>query len=226
MRLLLATLLAGIGLQAATITLGPVAQTGGYNPGDQTSFVSQILLPQFNSALGTLTGVEISLDSQIIKSGSMTNNGSIAATLSYGYNLAQITVNGEGVSHLQQATNTFTFGEVFLNVAGSGGTVQIQTLQEFDLGNIFNPGNLSAFIGLGSVAYTVNGDANLLTGCGSGNCATNIITRMGAQMTVTYTYTPVPDDGDPIPEPTTFVLVGLGVLGLGLIGRRKVANKA
>lgn len=226
MRLFLATLLAGIGLQAATITLGPIAQTGGYNPGDQTSFVSQILLPQFDSSLGTLTGVEISIDTQINKAGSMTNNGSIAASLSYGYNLAQITVNGEGVSHTQQATNSFTFGEVFLSVAGNGGTVQIQSLQEFDLANIFNPGNLSAFIGAGTVAYVVNGDANLLTGCGSGNCATNVVTRMGAQMTVTYTYTPVPDDGDPIPEPATFALVGLGVLGLGLIGRRKLAGKA
>jgi hypothetical protein len=186
--------------------------------------VSQILLPQFDSSLGTLTGVQITVDTQINKSGSMTNNGSIAATLSYGYNLAQITVNGEGVSHLQQATNTFTFGEVFLNVAGNGGTVQIQSLQEFDLANIFNPGNLSAFIGAGTVAYAVNGDANLLTGCGSGNCATNIFTRMGAQMTVTYTYEP--DEENPIPEPTTFVLVGLGVLGLGLIGRRKAASKA
>jgi hypothetical protein len=47
---------------------------------------------------------------------------------------------------------------------------------------------------------------------------------MGAQMTVTYTYEP---DVNQVPEPASIALVGLGVLALGLIGRRrKSAPKA
>ncbi|MDZ7638019.1 MAG: PEP-CTERM sorting domain-containing protein [Bryobacterales bacterium] len=219
MRLLLATLLAGIGLHAATITLGPIAQPGGYNLGDQTSFNTNILLPQFNAGLGTLTGVEITVDTQINKDGSLVNNGSNAAPVSYNYTLATISVTGEGVNHSQSASGTFTVGETFLNVAGGGGSVPISSLQEFDLGNIFNPGNLSAFIGGGTIAYAVNGSAILNTGCGSGNCATLINTRMGAQISVTYTYEP---DTNEIPEPASFALVGLGVLALGLVGRRRL----
>lgn len=218
MRLLLATLLAGIGLQAATITLGPVTSSGGYDPGDQTSYVSNILLPQFNSALGTLTGVQITVDTQINRSGSMTNNGSTAADLSYFYGATQISISGEGVSHTQSASGAFTAGESFSGVAASGGTVNIASLQEYDLGNLFNAGNLSAFIGSGSVSYAVNAVSNLFTSCGSGNCATNIITRMGGQMTVTYTYEP---DTNEVPEPASFAMVGLGVLALGMIGRRR-----
>jgi len=188
MRLFLATLLVGIGLQAATITLGPVSSSGGYDPGNQTSYSDSILLPQFNAGLGTLTGVEISIDSQINKSGSLVNNGSNAAPVSYSYTLAQISVTGEGVNHLQTATGTFTAGEIFANVVGEGGTVEIADLQEFSLDNLFNPGDLSAFIGAGTVAYAVNASALLNTGCGSGNSGTLVNTRMGAQMTVTYTY--------------------------------------
>src|SRR5690606_7492506 len=113
------------------------------------------LLPQFNSILGTLTGVEISIDSQINKSGSLVNNGSNAAPVSYTYTLAQISVTGEGVNYSQAATGTFTSGEIFASVAGEGGAVVIAELQEFSLDNLFNPGDLSAFIGAGTVAYAV-----------------------------------------------------------------------
>ncbi len=224
MRLLLATLLAGIGLQAATITLGPVTSSGGYDPGDKTSYISNILLPQFNSGLGTLTGVAITVDTQINRSGSMVNNGSTAATLSYLYGTTDITITGEGVNHTQSATGAFTSGQTFNSVAANGGTVTIASLQEYDLSNLFNPGNLSAFIGGGTVAYVVNAQSNLFTSCGSGNCATNIDTRMGGQMTVTYTYEP---DTNEVPEPASFAMVGLGVLALGMIGRRRfMAPKA
>ncbi|MCC6263965.1 MAG: PEP-CTERM sorting domain-containing protein [Bryobacterales bacterium] len=224
MRLLLATLLAGIGLQAATITLGPVTSVGGYDPGDKTSYISSILLPQFNSGLGTLTGVAITVDTQINRSGSMVNNGSTAATLSYFYGTTQISISGEGVNHTQSATGAFTAGETFNSVAANGGTVVITSLQEYDLANVFNSGNLSVFIGSGTVAYAVNAVSNLGTICGSGNCATNIDTRMGGQMTVTYTYEP---DTNEVPEPASFAMVGLGVLALGMIGRRRfMAPKA
>lgn len=224
MRLFLATLLAVMGLQAATITLGPVSSAGGYSPGNQTSYSDSILLPQFNAGLGTLTGVEITIDSQINKSGSLVNNGSEAAPVSYSYTLAQISVTGSGVNYSQSATSTFTNGEIFGSVSGEGGSVVIAELQEFSLDNLFNPGDLSAFIGAGTVAYAVNASAILNTDCGSGNCGTLINTRMGAQMTVTYTYEP---DVNQVPEPASIAMVGLGVLALGLVGRRrKSATKA
>lgn len=217
MKLLLLTALAGIGLQAATITFGPVSQLGGFNPGDQTSYSRLIQLPQFNPALGTLTGIEITVDTQMNKSGNLQNNGSSAAPLSYNYTLALITVNGTGVTHSQAGSVAFTAGETFLNVPGNGGQAIITSLQEQDLNNIFNPANLAAFTGLGLMDYTVDASAILVTGCGSGNCQTNIATLMGAQMTITYTYDLPNND---VPEPTTFALFGLGIVGLGLLKRR------
>ena len=126
-------------------------------------------------------------------------------------------------TQLQSQLDSLT-DETFNSVAANGGTVTITSLQEYDLANIFNPGNLSAFIGSGTVAYAVNAQSNLFTSCGSGNCATNIDTRMGGQMTVTYTYEP---DTNEVPEPASFAMVGLGVLALGMIGRRRfLASKS
>ncbi len=223
MRLFLATLLAVAGLQAATISYGPVSTTPGFDPGDQTSYTQTISLNQFDSSLGTLTGVQITVDTQLQKSGTLENNGSNAANLSYFYQSGSITVNGEGVTHTQDATATFLAGESFNGVAGGGGVATITFLQESSLGNVFNPLDLSAFIGLGTVDYAVNAAADLFTGCGNANCASNITTRMGARMTVTYTYEPSMNE---VPEPASFAMVGLGVLALGLIGRGARSRKA
>lgn len=208
---------------AATISYGPVSTSPNFDPGDQTSYAQTISLNQFNPTLGTLTGVQITVDTQLQKSGTLVNNGSNATNMNYLYQSGQITVAGEGVNHTQNASSTFIAGESFSNVAGGGGIATIAFLQETFLGDVFNPSNLSAFIGTGTVDYAVNAAANLLTGCGNANCASNIVTKMGAQMTVTYTYTP---DTNEVPEPASFAMVGLGVLALGLIGRRARSRKA
>lgn len=223
MRLFLATLLTAVGLQAATISYGPVSTSPNFDPGDQTNYSQTLSLNQFNPSLGTLTGVQITVDTQLQKSGSLVNNGTNATALSYFYQSGAITVNGEGVSHSQAASSTFLGGESFANIAGGGGVATIAFLQESDLGNVFNPGNLSAFIGTSTVDYLVNAGANLFTGCGSANCDSQIVTKMGAQMTVTYTYLP---DTNEVPEPASFAMVGLGVLALGLIGRKARNRKA
>lgn len=124
----------------------------------------------------------------------MVNNGSNAASLGYTYGPTSIALNGLGkVVHSQVATGAFTIGQTFLNVPGGGGVVNIAALQETDLGNVFNPG-IAGFTGVGTTPYQVDAVANLFTSCGSGNCATNIATLMGAQISVTYTYT-VDDTG-------------------------------
>ena len=217
MKFLALAALMGLSLNAATISFGPVSTTPSFNPGDQSSYVQFLNLPLFNPALGTLTGVEITVDTQLNKSGNMVNNGSNAASLGYTYGPTSIGVTGLGVVHSQVATAAFTVGQTFLNVPGSGGVVNIAALQEFDLGNVFNPG-IAGFTGVGTTPYQVDAVANLFTSCGSGNCATNIATLMGAQISVTYTYT-VDETG--VPEPSTNLLMGAGLLLVGLIARKR-----
>jgi hypothetical protein len=173
-------------------------------------------LPMFNSALGTLTGVQVTLDftvtpyAQIFNFSGVTQTFTSSDWASAGFSPS---LNTWTVSLGSDSWNvtppTVTTGQIF----GTGQSVPTYPGSLTLVGGTSAPADLTAASGLDFAHYTGSGDLVFGTS-GTGNYAgsgTPFFFGGGADLTgtasVTYDYAPVP-------EPTTAgcFLLGLGVL--------------
>jgi hypothetical protein len=213
-------------LSAATLTFS-VSTSPSFDPGPTVSYSTLLNLPGFNGALGTLTGVNLYIETQMNQGGTWRNDGGNQTTYGYGYiglngnPAARISVNGLGLltAFIQDGTSAFTGFRSDTQNPGQTGT--FSTIQEF-ANNGSGPLGPSVSItgfsnGGANIPYSVDAVAGFLSTCGNGNCFADIQTRMGARITVTYTYD---ERVDGVPEPATQVLVGAGLLLVGLVSRR------
>lgn len=218
--------LSAASLSAATQTFS-VTTSPNFDPGPTVSYSTLLNLPGFNGALGTLTGVNLYIETQMNQGGTWRNDGGNQTTYGYGYiglngnPAARISVNGLGLlaAFIQDGTAGFT--NFRSDTQDPGQTGSFSTIQEFannGSGPLGPAVNIAGFSNGGAnIGYNVDAVAGFLSTCGNGNCSADIQTRMGARITVTYTYD---ERVDGVPEPTTQVLVGAGLLLVGLVSRR------
>jgi hypothetical protein len=182
-------------------------------------------LPMFNSALGTLTGVQVTLDITATP---------FAQVLNTTFSPNTFTSNDWASAGFNPATNTWTvsLGSDSWNlipptvttgpISGTG-----QSVPSFNLltlvGGTSAPADLTAASGLDFAAYTGAGDL-VFGSSGTGNWAgsgTGFGFGGGANLTgtasVTYDFVPVP-----APEPTT---AGCFLLGLGALASARRFRK-
>ena len=184
-------------------------------------------LPMFNSALGTLTGVQITLDftatpfSQVVNFSGATQiftsldsafSGITSAdtwTISLGsdnWNLTPPTVNTGVISGTGQSVLTSTFSPFTLNpltlVGGTSASADLTAASGLDF---------AAYTGAGNLVFGTTGD---VTSGGSGPFSFGGGVDLSGTASVTYDFVPVP-------EPTTLALASLGGLGVLLLRRRK-----
>lgn len=182
------------------------------------NFPIAVSLPEFNSNLGTLQSVAITLTSTIDASASVYNLGS--SPESFGFAAADFTPAGEGITVTGPAGASITYQpSIYINggVANPGsndyGTVS-STFQDTVLPGISGyeaPGG-------GTLNFSVNSSA---LGTYSGSPGFPLFygasADAGGDVKVTYTYAP-------IPEPATYAAVlGAAALGLAIHRRRQIA---
>jgi hypothetical protein len=198
----LSALCAGSSLQAATISYSdPIPSSSSPTAGTFT-------LPEFNPAMGTLTGVEIDFDvhyQAIIQvynvSGSPQSVGAYSSTP-----LDMTTPSG-----LQSDMFTAVYGTSLSPISetvGLGVNTYNGPITETTVPFTESAPNLGLYVGLGTNNYSLSYEPSTSGGSPSGGV---IFYGGGASSygtaTVNFTYTPVP-------EPTSVVLFGLGTMGL------------
>lgn len=190
--------------------------------GLQTPANGTFSLPLFDSTLGTLLSATLEL------TGSMEGQITVQNTDA----TAGATVNSSLFAPLEIAA----FGGIgpllanpgmaFLNVltaagmAGDSAVNGIPLTNDMVSGSTSNPGDLAAFIGLGNFLVNYEGSAQSQA---SGGCCllAGFNALQAGNLRVTYEYEP--DQVPEVPEPMTLLLVGSGLLGAALLGRKKAA---
>jgi hypothetical protein len=213
-RILALQLLACLAMSSAdanTITEGPLSFPGGTG-----NFNNPLTFDKFDTSLGTLTDVTISM-----------------TAVGYGILIVNNTANSKDYNFYNG------FASVPVNVVGPGGVTISTTLTATGMSGTASPG-LTSFNGVSgnydASGHVLSADWGSYSGLGAGTFTLNALVAGGTfggsqtengnsflffggsehvngTVTVTYTYTGVPDGG------LTAMLLGMGMLGLGCVRR-------
>ena len=204
---------------------------------------SQFYFNQFNTALGTLTGVTLD----------WTVNSSIASSSVTNMNSGTVTVTKIGFSNTVDAylPSVGDTGDLAMEdtknksvtLSGSSASRTLTTGHSYNLNSValgtltdsssYAPGDtdFNSFKGTGSVPlYVTNTFGATVTASGSGvtnSWLTSITGTSTGNLQVTYTYNAAPPPVAPVPEPPSLILGFGGILGMAAFAfNRRTKNAA
>ncbi len=209
---------------AVAVTAGSVAEAAsvtytGSVPSSLTNWSNTVALPKFNSALGNLTSVQLTLtgtvqgtamfESQDSKPQTVTMNLSATVKLLKPTDCSTLVT----VLPLASTSDSASAYDGVLDFGGtSGKTYGSLTGVNTNLALLTSPSDLAAFTGAGNIVLPVTA-VGTSGGAGGGNLVLSFTTAAGASAQVTYTYAPVP-------EPATMTLLAGGLALAGFVSRR------
>jgi hypothetical protein len=191
---------------------GPFAQCSIGAPGSCTTGDSQtvnVAIAKFNPALGTLSGIQVTLDSIFPLGTEVVGTGSGGTATATG--VSTYDVGGLFIGSMNAPSSTCTpFCGVFTGVAGYENF-------DLDLTTTIAPGDFGDFIGLDSASIAIVQDITV-TGTGdTGGVIARARTNSGGSqgwrgtLTFAYTYDEAPSE---VPEPGTVALLAMAAGGL------------
>jgi len=187
-----------------------------------TNFTNTALsgLTKFDSSLGTLNSVIVTLNATVAGSVGLENTGPSASSISYNLQasvaLSSPAVVGTLLTSVPVFSGTFNAGP-YDGTTDFGGTsgITISNLTASTSQTTTLTTDLDPFIGSGSLSAFLSGTGQSNTN-GSGNVASWFQTQAGGTVTVEYNYTPAAT----VPEPSAILGI-LAVAGVGAFARRK-----
>jgi len=211
-RILALQLLACLAIWSAdanTITSQTQAFTGGSG-----AFNNPLTFTRFDTSLGTLTAVTISMTAEGY--GILILNNPNGTARDFTGASASVPVQFVGPDGLQIST-TLTAGPFTGSVDGKSSTsIKGPTWNDTVSHNVQN-GNWGLYSGLGAGSFdlTAHGDVGTYTysGTADGHASFSGSETVSGNVTITYTFNAVPDGG------LTAMLLGMGMLALGTVRR-------
>jgi hypothetical protein len=224
------------GIAAATALVGIVGTTSAANAAtltftgnvnrDLTDFEETVNLRQFDSSLGTLTGVTVELFGEIDGTAKLENTSTRSGSTVTAELSARLGLTGGPAGSINLNANPLrSIGPVNLarfdgnrDFGGASGTsIGVQPINETRSQNFTS--NLDAFIGSGTLPFTFSAVGTSRT-TGGGNVLNEFETFARANVRVIYNYQGVAR----VPEASTTIGMAL-VAGAGLLLQRKKAVK-
>lgn len=209
------------GTQAASVTYQSTTFTG------VTPYTQNLSVTKFDTSLGTLTGISITVSSQASAAIGVINTGGNDAAFTNASASSQVTVSTT-VGTTTSVDVTASTGNVS-GIAAANATTNISgplgalvtsgaaIISAADFGNYEGSGS-------GTVDLKVDAGIGTYTGSGVSGLFFGGSTTVASYVSVTYEYTPAAA----VPEPTSSAMFGIGVVlavGLGWGRRRREMRK-
>ena len=210
--LALALIAAAGGANAALI----VQASTPVNTSALTEIDQSLSFAKFDTGLGTLNSISISFYGQADSTVILTSTAAQTQDFDFGslitFKLKDGATTLSSISKDLFALNTYTLAPGVPEDLGLSSPTFTKT---YTVGSAL----FSSYEGAGDVALHCTSTVNNTTGGGGGNVNINQATTAFCNGTLTYDYTPTPPVT--VPEPASMALVGLGMMGLAALRRRK-----